>query len=115
MVALVKVYEIRIVKECITFDSLLIRSDGGTLDANVVLLDGQSRVNGDLVVRGITVGQAQIIVQSFHIHIRKNKLNKRASKPISNLAFRHSTDLIISSFNHDNYLEQVKYVYVSHG
>ena len=36
-------------------DTTLIGGDGGTLDTNTMLLDGLSRVNGDLVVGLVTV------------------------------------------------------------
>ena len=36
-------------------DTGLIGGDGGTLDTNTILLDGLSRVNGDLVVGLVTV------------------------------------------------------------
>jgi hypothetical protein len=36
-------------------DTILIRGDGGTLNPNIVLLDGVSSLNGDLVSSCITV------------------------------------------------------------
>ena len=36
-------------------DTTLIGGDGGTLDTNTILLDGLSRVNGDLVVGLVTI------------------------------------------------------------
>ena len=50
-----------------TFDALLIGGDGGAFDTDVVLLDGQSRVDGDLVIGLVTVRQAQVIVQALHL------------------------------------------------
>ena len=41
--------------------SLLIGGDGGTLDANVVLLYGFRSVLGDLVIGGIAILYAQIV------------------------------------------------------
>lgn len=34
---------------------LLIRGDGGTLDTNIVLLDGFCSILGDLVIGGVTI------------------------------------------------------------
>ena len=36
-------------------DTVLIGGDGGALDANLVLLDGISRLNSHLIISGITI------------------------------------------------------------
>eukprot|EP00128_Syssomonas_multiformis_P005792 Colp12_sorted_trinity150504_noHs@29020 len=46
----------------------LIRSDGGALDANVVLLDGFSGLNSDLVISLVTVLDAEIEVLNIKIN-----------------------------------------------
>jgi hypothetical protein len=63
------VLEVRILRY--TFHPSLVRSDGGTLDAHVVLEDGVRCVYGHLVFSGIAVGQAQVIVQAFDLGERK--------------------------------------------
>ena len=40
-----------------------VHGNGGTLDADVVLEDGQRRVDRHLVVRLVTVRQAEVVVQ----------------------------------------------------
>lgn len=57
-----------------TFHTLLIWSDGRTLDSYAVLFDGLSSVQGDLVVCLVTVWKTQVIVQTLHIHIGQNQL-----------------------------------------
>ncbi|KAH3683101.1 hypothetical protein WICPIJ_005926 [Wickerhamomyces pijperi] len=56
------------------FDSLFIWSDGGTLDTNTVLLNGISRVNGDLIVGGVSGLNTQIVVLQFDIKVRQDQL-----------------------------------------
>ena len=41
--------------EILTFHSLFIWGDGGTFDPHVVFLNGKRRIDGDLVIRGISV------------------------------------------------------------
>lgn len=52
----------------------LIRSDGGALDTNTVLLDGLSGINGDLIIGLVTVLNAQIVVLEVDIKVRQNQL-----------------------------------------
>lgn len=52
----------RLVPRRFTFHSGFVGSDGGTLHRNVVLLGGQRRVDGDLVVRLVAVRQTQVVV-----------------------------------------------------
>ena len=58
----------------LTFHSLFIRRDGGTLDAHTVFLDGLGGVDGHLVIGSVTVGQSEIIVQALHIKVGKDQL-----------------------------------------
>ncbi len=39
-------------------------------------LDGVGGVDGDLVIRGVTVGQAQVIVLKLHVHIGEDELRR---------------------------------------
>ncbi|MNN18816.1 hypothetical protein D3C81_1320350 [compost metagenome] len=55
-------------------DAGFVRRDGGALDADPVLLDGVSRVDGDLVVRGVTAFHAQIVVVQLQIKVREDQL-----------------------------------------
>eukprot|EP00128_Syssomonas_multiformis_P014375 Colp12_sorted_trinity150504_noHs@5349 len=55
-------------------NSVLIRSDGGTLDADLVLSNSVGGINGNLIVGGITVGEAKIEVESLHVHIGVDEL-----------------------------------------
>ena len=60
----------------LTLHSLLIGRDGGALDANIVLLDGLSRVNGDLVVSLVTVRKTQVVVLAVHIQVGEHQLKR---------------------------------------
>lgn len=59
-----------------TFYSLFVRSDGGTFNSNMVLLGGDCRVDGDLVVSLVTVWQTQVVVLQLHSHIGEDKLEE---------------------------------------
>lgn len=50
-------------------DAGLIGSDGGTLDTNAILLDGLSRVDGDLVVCLVTVFETQVVVLEVNVEV----------------------------------------------
>lgn len=52
----------------------LIWSDGGALDTDGVLLDGLSGINGDLVVRLITVLKTEIVVLEVDIEVWVDEL-----------------------------------------
>lgn len=52
----------------------LIGSDGGALDAHVVLLDGFGSIDGHLVVGLIAVGQSQIVVLDVDVQVREDQL-----------------------------------------
>lgn len=54
--------------------SCLVWCDGGTLDADRVLLDGLGGVDGDLVLGGITVLQAEIVVLQVNVEVRVDEL-----------------------------------------
>ncbi len=54
--------------------AILIGGNGGTLDTNVVLLDGLSSLNGNLVISGITVGETEIVVLDVKVEVGKNEL-----------------------------------------
>ena len=56
---------------------MFVRSDGGTFNSDMVLLGGDGRVNGDLVVSLVTVWQTQVIVLQLHIHIGEDELEKQ--------------------------------------
>jgi len=55
-------------------DTTLIRSDGGALDTDLVLLDSLSSLNSNLVLSGITVGKTKIVVLHVKIKIRSDEL-----------------------------------------
>ena len=50
-----------------TFHPSLIRCNGGTLDANIVLQDSVCCIYCDLIICSITMGKTQIIVQTFNL------------------------------------------------
>ncbi len=52
----------------------LIGGDGGTLDTDVVLLDGLGSLKGNLVVSSITVLDGKIVVLDVDIKVRKDEL-----------------------------------------
>ena len=54
--------------------TLLIWSNGGALDSDLVLLDGISRLNCDLIISGITVLNGEIVVLEVNINIRLDVL-----------------------------------------
>lgn len=51
----------------ITFNSLLIGSDCGALNSYIVLENGVGRIDGHLVVRLVSVRQAEVIVQALNL------------------------------------------------
>jgi hypothetical protein len=55
-------------------DALLVRGDGGALDADAVFLDGLGGVQGDLVVGLVAVGQAQVVVLEVDVQVRVDEL-----------------------------------------
>lgn len=55
-------------------DTSLIGGDGGTLDTDLVLLDGLGGVNGDLVVGLVTVLETEIIVLQVDIEVGIDEL-----------------------------------------
>lgn len=62
-----------------TLNSSLIWGDGGTLDSHVVLPSCQGRVDGDLVICLITVGQPEVKVLQLHIDIWQDELQTYAA------------------------------------
>lgn len=56
------------------FDSSLIWGNGGALDTNLVLFDGNGSINCNLVISGISVLHAQIEVLDINIKEWKDKL-----------------------------------------
>lgn len=56
------------------FDTGLIRSDGGTLDTDRVLLDSLGSIDGDLIVGLVTVLEAEIVVLEVNIEVRVDEL-----------------------------------------
>lgn len=61
-----------------TFHTSLIRGDRGTLDSHTVLLGGQRRVDGDLVIGLVTVWKAEVKILELDVHVRQDELGKRA-------------------------------------
>lgn len=57
-----------------TFNPSFVRSDGSTLNSNMVFLSGQGRVDGDLVVSLVTVGKTEVIVLQFHVDVGQDEL-----------------------------------------
>src|SRR5699024_7204206 len=47
--------------------------DGGALDGNAVFFGGVGGINGHLVVGFIAVGQAQVVILGFQIHIGEDE------------------------------------------
>jgi len=58
----------------LTFDPVLIRSDGGALDAHIVLLDRFSAIDGDLVVSFVSVLNAQVVRVQLDVQERGDQL-----------------------------------------
>lgn len=58
----------------VTFDALLIWGDGRALDADVELLDGVGGVDRHLVVRGVTVREAEVEVLDVQVQVRVDVL-----------------------------------------
>lgn len=56
------------------FDSLLIGSNGGTLDTDRVLLDGLGGVDGDLIIGLVTVLEAEIVVLEVDVEVGVDEL-----------------------------------------
>jgi hypothetical protein len=55
-------------------DPRLVRRDRGALDADTVLLDGVRGVDGDLVVGGVPVLDAQVVVVKVDVQVRVDQL-----------------------------------------
>ena len=55
-------------------DASLIRGDGSALDADLAGLDSLSSLDGDLIVSGVTVLDAQIEVLDVQVQVRSNQL-----------------------------------------
>lgn len=63
------------------FHSRLVGCDGRALDAHRVLLDRLGRVNGHLIVRGITMLYTQIIILDIQLQVWEDELRvKKASE-----------------------------------
>jgi len=58
----------------LTFDPGFVGSDSGTLDADIVLHDGLSGVDGDLVIGLVSVGQPKVIVQTVEVKVWEDQL-----------------------------------------
>ena len=56
--------------------TVLIRSNCGALDSNLVLLDGISRLNCHLIISGITILNREIVVLQVNIYVRLDVLQK---------------------------------------
>lgn len=57
-----------------TFHTGLVRGDGGTLDSHAVLLGGQRRVDGDLIIGLVTVWEPQVKILELDVHIGQDEL-----------------------------------------
>jgi hypothetical protein len=66
-----------------TFHTLFIGSNRRTLDADAVFLNGMCGFDGDLVIGRITVFQTQIVVLAIDIDVRKDQLDPRRRRSIS--------------------------------
>ena len=55
-------------------DTCLIRGDGGALDSDLAGFDGVSSIDGDLIVSGVTVLNAEIEVLNVKVQVRGDKL-----------------------------------------
>lgn len=60
----------------LTLNSGLIGGDGGTLDSHIVFLSCQSWINGDLVLRLVSVRQTQVKILQLNVHVRQDELQK---------------------------------------
>lgn len=56
------------------FHTGLVRRDGGTLDANRVLLDGLGGIEGDLILGLIAILESQIVVLEVDVQVREDEL-----------------------------------------
>jgi hypothetical protein len=57
-----------------TFDSSLIRSDGGTFDSNIVLLNSVGSINRDLIVGLVTIFHAQVEILDIDVQKGQDQL-----------------------------------------
>lgn len=57
-----------------TLNTSLIRGDGSALDADVVLHDGLSSLNGNAIISGITALHTKIKILDIDIEVRVDKL-----------------------------------------
>ena len=55
------------------FNARFIRGDGGAFDADAVLLDGLSRIDGDLVVGRVAVLDREVIILNLEVEIRRDQ------------------------------------------
>lgn len=69
-----KIFPRQLTHLSLTFHSLLIWGNGGALDTHAVLLDRVGTVDGDLVVCGVTVLDAQVKGVELHIKEGQDKL-----------------------------------------
>ena len=65
--------------KALTFDALFVGRDGRALDADAVLLDGEGRVDRHLVIGGVTVGQAEVVVEAVDVDVREDQLRTEAA------------------------------------
>lgn len=63
-----------------TFHTGLVRGDGGTLDSHTVLLCGQRRVNGDLVIGLVTMWEPEVKILELDVHVGQNELARGQGK-----------------------------------
>ena len=60
--------------QVILFHPLEVGGDGGAFHPHVPVLDGLGRLDGDLVVGGVPVGQAQIVIFGVQVHKGEDEL-----------------------------------------
>ena len=61
----------------LTFDPGFVGSDGGALDADVVLHDGLGGVDGHLIIGLVSVGQPKVIVQTVEVKVWEDQLQEK--------------------------------------
>ena len=54
--------------------ALTVGGDGGALNGNAVFLGGVRRVEGDLVLRSLSLGKTEVVVLRLEVHKGKKKL-----------------------------------------
>lgn len=61
-------------------DTVLIGGDGGTLDSDLVQLDGVGGLNSDLILSCVSVLNGEIVILKINIDIRSDVLYRKYNK-----------------------------------